>query len=153
MCLIVDANLASVVFSDQPSKDFLPLLDWLTNKDGKLVVGGQLAKEVDRVGAARRFVRVLLQAGRARRIPSKQTDNEAKSIANRCDSNDAHVIALARISGARILCSGDKMLHRDFTNLALISNPKGHIYQSVKHERLLRSYGHTEACRRSMSLS
>ncbi len=152
MCLIVDANLAAVVFGDPPSDDFLPLIDWLTNanKDGKIVVGGQLAREVDRVNAARRFVKVLLQAGRARRIPENITEREIGVVADLCDSNDPHVIALARVSGARVLCSHDKTLHRDFTNLVLISNPKGHIYQNAKHVRLLRLYGHTKACHRSM---
>ncbi len=152
MCLIVDANLASAVFGDKPTKNFSPLIDWLTNKDGKLVVGGQLAREVYRVAAARRFVRNLLQAGRARSIPDNITERETTFVSDLCDSNDPHVIALARISGARILCSHDKTLHKDFTNLGLISNPKGHIYQNAKHKRLLRLYGHTEACWRSMAL-
>lgn len=152
MCLIIDANLASVVFSDKPSKNFSPLIDWLTNKDGKLVVGGQLASEVDRVSVARSFVRRLWQAGRARFIPETITAREATVVSDLCDSNDPHVIALARISGARILCSHDKTLHKDFTNLGLISNPKGHIYQSAKHARLLNLYGHTKACRRSVAL-
>jgi hypothetical protein len=154
MCIIIDANLAALVFSSDTPDDFCPLIDWLTvaTKDGKLVIGGKLTREIDKVAVARRFVTVLLRAGRARVLPSDVVDEEANRIANSCESDDPHVIALAIISGARILCSQDRTLHRDFTNRALISNPSGHIYQNEEHAHLLRRYGHTEACRRSMNM-
>jgi hypothetical protein len=41
MCLIVDANLAGVVFSSPPSPNFVPVIDWL-QKDGCLILGGKL---------------------------------------------------------------------------------------------------------------
>jgi len=153
MCLIVDANLLSLVFCENPNDDFRPLIDWLISpkKDGKLVVGGHLATELDKVGVAKRFVRSLLQAGRAKRIPDVINDEEEKRIADSCRSDDPHVIALARVSGARILCSHDKTLHKDFRNPKLISDPRGYIYQNAKHKHLLSMYGHTEACKKSMS--
>jgi len=149
MCLIVDANLASLVFGDDLQDDFKPVIDWLTSKkkDGKLVVGGQLATELNRVSSARRFVKSLMQAGRARRIPDNDIDAEARRVAGQCKSNDAHVIALARISGARILCSHDANLHTDFTNPALIAVPRGRVYQNITHQPLLQRYGHTQACK------
>ena len=150
MCLIVDANLAALIFSVPPTDDFRPLIEWLTlpNKDGKLVVGGHLAVELDKVTAARRFIRSLHQAGRARIIPNDATEEETNRVKAICVSNDPHVIALARVSGARIGCSRDTTLHQDFTNQELISAPRGHIYQNAEHEHLLRLYGHTPACRR-----
>ena len=149
MCLIVDANLASLVFCEPSRDDFRPIIEWLIspNKDGKLVVGGHLAIELDRVYAARRFVRSLQQAGRARFFPAEAIEKETNRMRAICTSNDPHVIALARISGARVLCSSDTTLHRDFSNQELISNPRGHIYQNAEHEHLLRLYGHTTACR------
>jgi len=151
MCLIVDANLASLVFGESLHDDFRPIIDWLTspNKNGKLVVGGHLAVELNRIGRARRFIRSLQQAGRARFIPEDVTRQETVRLSSMCESDDPHVIALAKISGARLLCSHDRALHRDFTNPDLISNPRGHIYQTSEHEHLLRLYGHTQACRRS----
>ena len=155
MCLIIDANLAGSVFSDTPTADFLPLIDWLTSprKDGKLVVGGHLAKELDKIGSARRFVRSLQQAGRARSIPSDATDSETENIKTSCISNDPHVIALARLSGARILCSQDKNLHKDFTNTSLVSTPQGRVYQNATHIGLLRTHGHTAACKQEIGKS
>lgn len=120
-------------------------------KDGKLVVGGHLATELNRVGVARRFVISLLRAGRARQISDIATNEEENLIAGSCKSDDPHVIALARISGARILCSSEKDLHEDFLNPQLISDPRGHIYQNATHTHLLRQYGHTKACGESMS--
>ena len=48
----------------------------------------------------------------------------------RCRSNDTHVIALAQISGARLLYSNDKDLHVDFKNKRLIDEPRGKIYST-----------------------
>lgn len=151
MCIIVDANLAALVFCTPPNNNFLPIIEWLLSprENGRLVVGGQLAHELDKVNAARRLVKSLQQAGRARLIPETSTQEEGEHVCDTCESNDPHVIALARLSGARILCSRDIKLHRDFRNEALVSNPRGHIYQSARHSHLLRLYGHTEACRKS----
>jgi len=153
MCIIIDANLAALVFSDTPSTDFVPIINWLTSsqKDGKLVVGGHLAKELDKVNSARRFVGSLVRAGRARIIPSDVTDVETENIRAVCLSNDPHVIALARLSGARVLCSHDKNLHRDFTDTNLVPIPQGHIYQNATHAHLLRIYGHTSACKQAIN--
>lgn len=153
MCLIVDANLAAMVFVAPTPADFIPIIEWLTSddKNGKLVVGGKLAEELDKVGLARRFVRALQQAGRARIIPNQVVNAETDRIAGQCKSNDAHVISLARISGARVLCSADKPLHQDFRNLELINTPRGRIYQTQAHAQLLRNYGHTTACRKLLN--
>jgi hypothetical protein len=151
MCIIVDANLAALIFSEPPTEDFQPIIEWLTlpNKNGKLVIGGHLAVELSRVNAASRFVKSLQQAGRARFIPTNAIEDETNRMKAICVSDDPHIIALARVSGARVLCSSDTTLHRDFTNQELISDPRGHIYQNAEHEHLLRLYGHTSACRSS----
>lgn len=145
MCLIVDTNVASLVFAKYPESDFTPIIDWLTKKDGRLVIGGRLLLELEKLEGVRRFIRSLLQAGRARRISDSDVEIEQKAVIglNECKSNNFHVIALARVSGARVLCSHDSALHSDFKNKKLITNPRGRIYQNVKHVRLL---CHTESC-------
>lgn len=53
-------------------------------------------------------------------------------------SNDPHVIALADVSGARILYSNDENLRDDFRNSVLVSSPRGKLYptgESAKAER------------------
>ena len=146
MCLIIDADSVAAVFADKTPEDYVPIIDWLTKKDGALVIGGKLVKEYDKVEKAKRFVKSLMQAGRAKIYATELVDNETNAIRSFCKSNDSHIVALARISGARIVCSHDRALHKDFRSELLIANPKGHIYQTKKHSNLLQLYGHTVAC-------
>ncbi|MDM8549089.1 hypothetical protein QUF72_03380 [Desulfobacterales bacterium HSG2] len=95
---------------------------------------------------ARRYLRVLNQAGRAIRIPDESIYAEEKRIKDMCRSDDPHIIALARVSGVRTLCSHDKTLHKDFKNRELISDPRGSVYQNPEHMALLR---HTRSCPRN----
>ena len=53
-----------------------------------------------------------------------------------CRSNDQHVIALAQVSGARLLYANDGDLQRDFKKKALIGSPRGKVYSTKKHPEL-----------------
>jgi hypothetical protein len=149
VCLIVDANLAATVFSSPPQEDFAPLLDWLLrpDRDGCLVIGGRLSAELLRVDAVRRSLVQLKRAGRFREIPREAVQAEASVVlaTGICCSNDSHVVALARLSGARVLCTRDRDLHQDFKNPQLLASPRGSIYQNKQHARLLR---HSRSCGR-----
>jgi hypothetical protein len=147
MCVIVDANLASRVFGSPAEPDFSPVIDWVVQRGGELVVGGQLAAELDRLGEPRRFLRALVRAGRARLVPDTEVDQETRKVeaAGLCVSNDCHVIALARVSGARTLCTADRALQTDFSNPNLVARPRGKVYQRQEHRHLLK---HTRSCRR-----
>jgi len=141
MCLIIDANIAHLVFDTQPHRDFIPVWNWLSSPQCCLVYGGRLARELSKIGKARRYLRALDQAGKARHIPENSVATEQRNMIEKGHpfvSNDLHVIALARISSARLLCSHDQALHTDFKNQRLISRPKGKIYQNPDHEHLLR---------------
>jgi hypothetical protein len=140
MCLIVDANLAGLVFGNPPHPDFVPVLDWLQQRGGCLVVGGHLGAELGRLEKARRFVVQLQRAGIVRQVPAAEVAREEGEVAGSglCASNDSHVVALARVSGARTLCTHDKALQRDFRNHRLITAPRGSIYQRPAHTKLLR---------------
>jgi len=48
-------------------------------------------------------------------------------------SNDLHVLALARVSGARLLYSEDRKLQRDFTKIL-----RGKVYSKVDHQHLFK---------------
>lgn len=140
MCLIIDANLAGLVFGSPPHPDFVPVLDWLQQRDGCLVVGGHLADELGRLERARRFVVQLLRAGIARQVPAAEVAREEAEVVatGLCESNDSHVVALARASGARTLCTHDRALQRDFRNAQLVAKPRGSVYQRPDHGKLLR---------------
>jgi hypothetical protein len=146
MCIIIDANVASQIFSNPKDEDSVPVLNWLF-KDGAVVYGGKLAQELFKVRAARRSILEFKRSGRAFQIDSQQLENEEQVILQLdvCRSNDPHVIALARVSGARTLYSHDELLHEDFKNRQLIDKPKGCVYQNSGHIGLLK---HTSGCRR-----
>jgi hypothetical protein len=148
MCVIVDANLASRIFAQPAEEDFAPVIDWLMSGEGGLVVGGKLASELGRLGNPRRLVLELLRSGRARQIPAPVVRAEEERVAKTglCRSNDQHVVALARVSGARTLCTLDRDLQGDFRNPQLVAKPRGSIYQRREHVRLLR---HTSSCGRA----
>ena len=147
MCVIVDANLAARALRELPEPEFAPLLDWLQTGGGVLVVGGRLTEELSRLEKPWQFVLNLLRAGRARPVGREQVEQEEAVVAatGHCRSNDHHVLALARVSGARTLCTDDRALQQDFRNPRLISGPRGSIYQRQAHAHLLR---HTTSCGR-----
>ena len=146
MCIIIDANFASKIFSNPKHEDSIPVLTWLL-KEGVVVYGGKLGQELFQVGMARRSILELRRSGRAFQIDNEQVDNEEQVVVQMgvCKSDDPHIIALARVSGARTLCSADGDLHEDFKKKQLIDKPRGCIYQNCEHIALLK---HTSGCRR-----
>ena len=46
-------------------------------------------------------------------------------------SDDPHILALAVVSGARLLYSNDRLLQHDFKNPALINQPRGKVYSTL----------------------
>jgi len=140
MCLIVDANVAARVFAIPCDTDYAPIWNWIEDRDGKLVYGGRNRTELERVGEARRRLFTLWQAGRAIRITAERVSVEERIIAKlgRCRSDDPHVIALARASGARVLCTEDVDLERDFKDRQLVPRPRGAIFKRKSHWRLLK---------------
>ena len=59
-------------------------------------------------------------------------------VANEHISDDVHILALARASGARLLYTGDKNLMTDFKTKSIIDNPRGKIYSNAKQKNLLK---------------
>ena len=149
MCVIIDVNLAFRIFTSTPETDFRPVFDWLhaPDKNGCVVFGGKLGKELSNRENSRRYLRELFRAGRAYQFPDATVQSEEQQVTDSglCQSDDPHVVALARVSGARILCSHDQALHQDFRNPKLIAKPRGRVYQSATHTHLLR---HDRSCPR-----
>jgi predicted nucleic acid-binding protein len=139
MCLIIDANVAAD-FVNSPNKPAHATINaWLEQHGGTISVGGKLLTELTKVETVRRRLRVLLQAGRAKHYPQDAVDSEQQGVETSgiCQSDDPHVIALARVSGARVLFSFDRALCNDFRNTNLVPRPVGKIYRTARHRRLL----------------
>ena len=122
-------------------------MDWINNGNGRLVVGGLLMSELERSSPG--FKAWSSQAQRSGKLlveSAGEVENKtaALSESGACRSNDHHVIALAQVSGARLLYSNDRALQRDFKDKRLIDNPRGRVYSTLvdqefsdPHRRLL----------------
>jgi len=142
MCLIIDNNLVARVFNGLEDPDFGELFHSLFQSGRppvRIVYGGRLRREYLRSGKVQKLLLVLDRAGRARAVPDSEVDVEEEAVfsSDLCVSDDPHVIALARISGVRVLCSQDQALHEDFTNRKLLDRPRGKVYQGRRHRHLL----------------
>ena len=143
VCAIIDANVASEVVDSSLGADAEALVDWVERGAGRIAYGGKNTEELFRNQRVRRWLLALARAGRARAFESAAISAETKIVDVDCVSNDAHIIALARVSGARILFSRDQNLHRDFRDPALVGTPRGGVYQGVEHAHLFRTIGCT----------
>jgi hypothetical protein len=145
MPIIVDINIAHKVFK-VGDPDFGVVNQGLFNTGKgikvRLVYGGKLKREYERSHAILNVVIELDRAGKASVVPDRDVDREETLVSTMdvCVSDDPHIIALARVSGVRLLCSHDTDLHTDFTNKILLNNPRGKVYQCSKHAHLLRKY-------------
>ncbi len=146
MCLIIDANLTAQVFAATPNQNFAPVLNWLMSPDGLMVCGGKNYDELKKIGRAAIFIQQLARAGHALLFRKEALEAEEKAVKkfNLMRSDDPHVIALARISGARVVCTDDAALIDDFKNVRLVPTPKGKIYRRREHQNVL---GHSKGCR------
>ena len=150
MCIIIDNDIGGLAFRSYAkmikdknySDDYTPIWKWINNKDGKLVFGGKLKKELIGNDKLKRLLIQLNSAGKAISYPDDKVDAEQKIVEkmNECVSDDPHVIALARVSKARVLCTNDDDLMEDFHNKTLIDSPRGRIYKNAKHEHLLKHH-------------
>lgn len=139
MCMIIDSNRLGVFLSDQMAEDVKPIHGWLNKGWGNLVysTGGAFADEVG--GRSRAKLARYAQAGRATVIPASAFKDDESQLSDNSAvrSDDPHVLALARYSGARVLYTGDKALIDDFKNKQLIDKPRGKIYTGARNARLL----------------
>ena len=139
MCrVIVDAHFIHEVVSKTCCQDLLPIRTAIMQRKLTLVYGGtKLRKEFASVQSQ---LATLDRAGMASLMPQMDVDQEEKQLEEspHLKSNDAHIIALARISGSRLLCTNDQTLQTDFKNLNLLQSPKGNVYKNGSHKHLIK---------------
>ncbi len=152
MCAIIDANIAHEVFGTERPPAGDAFFNRVNQGGIRLVVGGKLRCEL----ASREFQAWALQAQLAGTLLSFSDDRiqareQELQASGPFKSNDVHILALAQISGARLLYSNDQNLHQDFKNSRWIAGPRGRIYSTLRtkeltpgHKRLL---GQRNLCR------
>ena len=142
MCIIVDANVAHAMFSaDSGTETGRIVRDWVMRGSNRLVFGGRNATELFQAASAKRWILQAWRSGRARQISNPDIEREVallRGVPN-VTSNDLHILALARASGARLLFSDDNALIHDFKNASIIAAPRGKVFRKPAHRRTLLS--------------
>lgn len=141
MCVIIDVHLSHMCLCGSPTNDFRPLMNWVEGRHGSLAIGGHLTEELTGNNNVRRYLLRLEQMGKVMKYRDDSIIREQSRLENAGGyvSDDPHILALAIVSGARVLCSHDQDLHTDFRNAQLINQPRGSIYQNATHNHLLRN--------------
>ena len=156
MCAILDTNAAHEVFPKtnknrtEAGREFF---QWLNDK-GKLVLGGKLCEELNGVPGFLEWARQMNldgKGGMVRKIINCNDDRineETEKLMNdgQLASNDPHIIALAKVSGARLLFSKDKDLRDDFKDSKIINKPRGRVYSSQTRDK--RRFLNRHTCKR-----
>lgn len=141
MCIIVDANKLGQFLAEPPSEDSEPMHRWLNRRQGRgrilYSTDGRFKEEIG--GKARAKLADYARAGKAKLISAERfaADEQALRADANLHSNDAHVLALARASGARLLYTGDGNLMDDFKDRRFIDRPRGKVYSGAANANLL----------------
>ena len=134
MCMVLDTSMHGLYLS-KDNLDMKPIRKWL-RVAGRLVYSDHEKIKKEMKGKIIQTFHELIKAGRVKKIPKEDVDKQMKSIQNNkynLKSNDLHVLALVKASGAKILCTSDSKLQGDFKKLF----KKGHIYKNKNHKHLL----------------
>ena len=137
MCIIVDANRLGRFLADPVDADAAPIRDWLRRGAGAVVYStkGTFARELGR--SAKDRLAVYARANMARPVPAERLRDDEHALRSKIRSNDAHVLALARETGARLLYTADQDLIADFKDKRLVDQPRGKVYSGSANANLL----------------
>ncbi|KJR42529.1 hypothetical protein MCHI_001578 [Candidatus Magnetoovum chiemensis] len=144
MCIVIDINALSGVFEKGSTnfKDFEPIRKWVLKGKGFIVYGGTKYKE--ELKKASKYLKLLSELKKRKLVEvdgQLVDDNEqmANDLANDPHLDDAHIIAIFRVSECRLFCSLDKRADTFVKKEKLY--PKGQkppsIYKSRKNSNLL----------------
>ena len=153
MCAIIDACVTFEVFGEKRTEAGKRFGDWLDGGRGRLVVGGKNLEELAKnKNFARWFREERRRGGRVRQPRNEIIIERQQALVGDGlpTSDDEHVLALALVSGARLLYTNDRKLKNDFLNAEIIRKPEGRVYTTHhrgrrithftdEHEELLRT--------------
>ncbi len=155
MCIIIDINCLSNVFDaeSQKHKDFKPILDWILNRNGKIVCGGtKYREELKKVQKYNKLLINLTSSGKVVWIEDKKVDQEQKKVQDKLSHrnfDDPHIVAIIIVSKCKLLCSNDNKSFEFIKNH--IFYPKGVnkplIYTRQKNEDLLCDSNISNCCK------
>ena len=106
------------------------------------MVGGELLRELSGYSNFTDWLPGAIRSGRVTVISDQAVDTETESLRaeRNCRSNDEHVLALARLSGARLLFTNDNDLQDDFRDRSIIGGVQGRIYTTGRSTNVSRTH-------------
>ena len=142
MCAIIDADVVAEAFGRNQTPAGQAFRYSVDCQGLRLIAGGELLDALDKHQNFRTWRAVARQYGRVQIIGRGIVEPLANQLrsSNSCVSNDAHVIALAQVSGARLLFSNDKPLHQDFKDKRLIDDPRGKVFSTNEDRSVTRTH-------------
>jgi hypothetical protein len=122
MCVVIDMNVLCCVFqaSNPQHQDFSPVKIWVTQGNGFIVFGGTHYKEELR--KAKSYFGLFLELskqGKVKQVNHELVDEherQVEAILGHPDCDDAHLIAIIRVSGCRLICSNDRRADKHLKN-------------------------------------
>jgi len=122
MCAILDTNAVPDVFGKNRTPAGKQFFNWIDKPKPRfgLATGGKLHEELVQHTKFELWVEQAIFDGRVKVFKRALSDVGG---AITCKSNDEHVIALARVSKARVLYSHDSDLCQDFKNSEIVPTP------------------------------
>jgi hypothetical protein len=148
VCIIVDTCVVhevlpgSIERGSHPSDPYRPLRRDIANGITPLVFGGRLAVEYAQCSeAVRNILLELSRAGKALKVDAARVNAEEQALraSGQCRSDDPHVVALAKVSGARLVCTIDDALGQDFRDKNILGKPRGKQWSPAAHQVLRQS--------------
>ena len=147
MCIIIDANKTGDFL--KKNQDMVPIYRWVAKKKGKIVYSEhpQIWREIKQHEGMRKFfserkrtgsneVKSISEQTVDQTLPEIKTIAQKKTYQLKSNNSDRFILALAKASGTKLLCSSDQRLHEDFK--AVIDG--GAVYQNQDHKSLLNKF-------------
>jgi len=135
MCLIVDTSVVNELVANktQRSKVFFELQ---SKRRIRIATCSDLQKEHKGNAAVIDFFRRIKQNNLLNEIGDSRIRIEQRAVGRiGHESNDSHVLALARVSGARVIATDDSDLREDVGNAKLLK-PKGKVFSKANQRHL-----------------
>jgi hypothetical protein len=139
MCLVIDANQAHA-FGDLTNRPYISeIVKWI-GQGGRIAAGGKLRDELFKIAAFRQLLTEWNRAGRIVNFDDALLAAEGERISDQCISDDPHVIALARLSGAKVVMTEDRALIADLKNNEVIGSRRKIYKQDSKGRQVTRAH-------------
>jgi predicted nucleic acid-binding protein len=113
MAVIIDTNCIASVFSKKSTNhmEFSPILDWILNGKGLMVIGGsKYKKELKKTPKYLPIIRLLKEVGKLHNGEDDEIDKyqlKVEELRDNLDFDDPHLPAIVVNTKCRIICSSD----------------------------------------------